>query len=181
MGTPAFAWKWLNTYFSVKCLINEGQYLYLTRSRVHKKFWTYKTHLCSSFFHFCYLHLRNQSCTSSVGEVSDRGGHPACSPEARQQADDQRTDFSLRRLQRTGVGERFCEYPPGGQCWRWIWRLCQPCPGHAFWGNLGLQPQVGQPGQIVSSTKDNVDRFLFTSKLTSFLEIEIYSLFLCFM
>ena len=51
------------------------------------------------------LRHRNQPSTSSLGEVSDRGGHPASSPEARQQADDQRPDFGLRGLQRTGVGE----------------------------------------------------------------------------
>lgn len=99
------------------------------------------------------LYCRNQSSTSSLGEVSDRGGHPARSPEARRQADDQWPDLGLRGLQRAGVGEWFCEYPPRGQCRHWVWRVCQSCLRHSLWGRLGLWPQVGQPGQIVSSTK----------------------------
>lgn len=124
------------------------------------------------------LRHRNQSCPPSLGEVSDGGGHPARSPEARQQADEQWPHLGLWGLQRAGVGEWFCEYPSRGQCRRWIWRVCQSCPRHPLWGRLGLWPKVGRPGQIVSSTKGDVCCVLFMSKLTSFLpdETEMYSL-----
>lgn len=100
------------------------------------------------------LHCRNQSRASSVGEVSNRGGHLARSPEARRQANEQRADLSLRGLHRTGVGEWFCEHPPRGHCR--IRRVCQSCPRHSLWGFLGLRPQVRQPRQIVSSTKGDI-------------------------
>lgn len=102
-----------------------------------------------------------------MGEVSNRGGHPAGGSEARQQTDAQRADLGLRGLQRSGVGERLCELPSGGQSRRGIPRVCQPRPGHSLRGRVGLQPPLRRPGQIVSSTKGDISHA--TLQVTSFL------------
>lgn len=108
----------------------------------------------SSFLH------RNQPSSAGLGAVSDRGGHLAGGPAARQQTGDQWAHLGLRGLERSGVGERFCEYSPRGRWRRRIRRVRQPRPGHPLRGRLGLWPQGGEPGQIVSGTKGDLTSFL---------------------